>query len=78
MKDEAKCDLLAGEAVAFARNGLWLCVKQCAQEIRDINSDYMYMLAERHKALYWLLVSAEWGSYKDAKKCFKKIVDTSE
>lgn len=73
LKNESKCDLLVGEAVAFAKDGLWKRVKQCAQEIRDTNSNYMYMLAEHHKALYWLLVSAEWGSYKDAKKCLKCI-----
>lgn len=73
MKNSDECDLLVGKAVAYAQQGLYTNVKRCLDEIRALNHNYMYYLAEYEKPLYWILISAEWGSYKDLKKCLKHI-----
>lgn len=73
LKNRIECDLLVGKAVAYAQDGLYSNVVRCLRDIRDLNHNYMYYLAEYEKPLYWLLVSAEWGSYQDVKKCLKHI-----
>lgn len=73
LSNKAECDLLVGKAVAYAQDGLYSNVVRCLRDIRDLNHNYMYYLAEHEKPLYWLLVSAEWGSHDDTKKCLKFI-----
>lgn len=73
MKYKDECDLLVGKAVAYAQQGLYGNVKRCLDDIRLLNHNYTYYLAESEKPLYWLLISAEWGSYDDMKKCLKHI-----